>query len=246
MVKKTVAIMALLGAVSSFGAFGDVISSFPMAPQLLYSHGLTWDGAYLWSCDNLFIYRLTTSGSIVSSFKFAVGPQYLNLWGAAYDGSYLWISEWTNHNDPTSVTRFTTAGSPVGGFKIYNFVDGGLTWDNGYVWADGRKYTTNGSLVSSFSIGGARFNDTAFVGHYIWASGPNVTYVYEWTTTGSCVASFPSPDGGQPTGKTFDGQYLWFVSSYAKAADPYYAYQIDIGVVGVDPASFGKVKALYR
>jgi len=246
MAKYKILTLTLLVVTSAFGAFGDVISSFPLAPQLLASHGLTWDGAYLWSCDNLRVFRLTTTGSIISSFKIAEGPQYLNLWGAAYDGSYLWISEVTNLDDPVSVFRFTTSGSLVAYFAIYNFSDGGLTWNNGYVWVDGRKYTTNGSLVSSFSIGGPRFRDSAFVGHYIWASGSDLTYVYEWTTTGSCVASFPSPDGGQPTGKTFDGQYLWVVSSYAKAADPYYAYQIDIGVVGMDPASFGEIKALYR
>jgi hypothetical protein len=231
---------ALLTGATAFAGFGDIISSFPLPSELLDSQGLTWDGAYLWSCDNAAVFRLTTVGSIVSSFQEC--PGYSELWGAAYDGSYLWISDQTLFN-PCHVTRYTTTGSGVGGFTLYNYGGAGLTWDNGYVWVGEGKYTTSGSLVSSFSTGYG-LCDTAFVGHYMWASGPDLTYVYQWTTTGSLVASFPSPDGGQPAGKTFDGQYLWVVS--VKASLPYWAYQIDIGVTGADPASLGKIKALYR
>jgi hypothetical protein len=65
--------------------------------------------------------------------------------------------------------------------------------------------------------------------------------MYNVTTSGSVVASFPVPGGGEAAGTTFDGQYLWLINDTNN-----WVYQIDIDVVGMNPGSFGKIKALFR
>jgi len=65
--------------------------------------------------------------------------------------------------------------------------------------------------------------------------------MYNVTTRGSVVASFPVPGGGEAAGTTFDGRYLWLINGTNN-----WVYQIDIDVVGVNPDSFGKIKGLFK
>jgi hypothetical protein len=58
---------------------------------------------------------------------------------------------------------------------------------------------------------------------------------------GGLVASFPAP-GGSCKAVGFDGEYLWT----ADANTPQYIYKVDIDVVDVAPASFGKIKGMFR
>ncbi|MGD8717472.1 MAG: hypothetical protein PVH29_01500 [Candidatus Zixiibacteriota bacterium] len=225
-------LLGTVGAVLSWGAFGDVISSFEMPPETNCCEGLAWDGDYLWSCGSptdAFV-SLTTEGSVVSLF--GIGPTYNYAEGAAWDGMYLWYSYHVPGYDRASVNRVTTTGSAVGGFEAYTFNIAGLAWENDGIWCNNTKYTTTGSIISTFFIfGGVR--DMAWDGHYLWSGNKQIT------TNGSFIQSFPVPGVGYPTGTTFDGNYLW-IHVYPRA------YQIDIGVVGVDPASMGKIKSLYR
>jgi hypothetical protein len=230
---------ALSLATAALGGMGDVISSFKM-PISALNTGLAWDGQYLWACYSALIcfYRITTAGSFVSSFRVSPNP-YGYIYGATYDGEYLWACESPYGRGKTFFRRFTVAGSLAGGFeKNYESV-AGMTWEPGYLWQEKFKYTTSGSLVASFA---RPFdpNDLAWDGHYLWAGGSNV-YMAKYTTTGSLVTSFPVPGGGAATGATFDGNYLWLVDGGHG-----WAYQVDIEVVGVDPASMGDIKALYR
>jgi hypothetical protein len=64
--------------------------------------------------------------------------------------------------------------------------------------------------------------------------------MYRISTLGSVVASFGLPGG--VTGATFDGEYLWAEIWL----NPWWTFQYDIGVTAVEPASLGRVKALYR
>ena len=47
---------------------------------------------------------------------------------------------------------------------------------------------------------------------------------------------------GRAAGVAFDGTYVW----YANYVGTKYVYRITAGDVGVEPASFGRLKALYR
>ena len=194
---------------------------------------LAWDGAYLWTCSQgpVCAYRLTTSGSLVSSFRLT-GGNYGYYRGATFDGTYLWFADISSYG-LIYPERFTMAGSKVSGFAVDAFFQG-LAWDNGYIWVSSFKCTTTGSVVASFP---PLFHyDIEKEGHYLW-EGPR-----EYTTSGSLVASFPMPGGGNwAGGTTFDGKYLWVINTSNE-----WAYQVDINVVAVGGSSLGRVKALYR
>jgi hypothetical protein len=64
--------------------------------------------------------------------------------------------------------------------------------------------------------------------------------MYRISTSGSVVASFAVP--GYASGVTFDGEYLWAEIWL----NPSWTFQYDIGVTGVEPASVGRIRALYR
>jgi hypothetical protein len=230
-VKIWLAISAALTA-PVFAAFGEVVSSFKMPPVTYNCEGLAWDGEYLWSCGSPTVYfvRLTTTGSIVSSFRIG-GGEYGYAEGATWDGAYLWDS-WHVPGYDAVLTRQTTNGSAVGGFRLDLTRPAGLAWENDGIWCYKTKYTTGGSVIASFKMMGDVL-DMAWDGHYLWSGNKQLT------TTGSLVQSFRLPATGYPRGTTFDGNYLWIGLER-------WAYQIDIDVVGMNPGSFGKIKGLYR
>ena len=221
---------ATLGAVFSHAGFGDIISSFRM-PDIPHK-GLEYDGEYLWFCgeqSNDFV-RVTTAGSVVSSFLISTGPAgYIE--GATFDGRYLWCAE-NESGRPVRCYKFTTAGAAAGDFSTGRELSyAGMAAANGHLWVRHLKFTTAGSLVSSFPPGGTLW-DLAWDGHYLYSMNRKIT------TTGSVVASFTLPEGtGGPA--AFDGSYLW---TSARG----WCYQVDVDVAAVGCASFGKVKALYR
>lgn len=227
-----------VGAVLSFGAFGDVISSFALPPATGTS-GLAWDGAYLWVAGEPYTHfiRADKTGSIVGSFN--LGGTYSYIEGLTFDGEYLWYS-WHEMGRGYYYYHINTAGSLVGSFMYtWPYGTGGLTFESPYLWCGAAKYKTTGSLVATFEdpVG---LGDMGWYGHKLWGGGAD-KWMYNITTNGSIVASFAVPADGHAAGKTFDGEYLWLINR-----DNKWVYQIDIDVVGVAPGSFGKIKGLYR
>ncbi len=233
----TLSIALVLISASAFGALGDVVSSFHH-PGLAGTSGLAWDGGYLWFAGepHPFFVRTNRAGSTVGSFN--IGATYTYIEGLTCDGEYLWYS-WHRLARPYHYYRITTTGSHVSSFNKAYFVDGGLTWEDPYLWAGPAKLTTTGSLVATFEAP-VGLGDLGWYGHKLWGGGGDKR-MYNITTTGSIVASFAVPGDGYAAGTTFDGEYLWLINR-----DNKWVYQIDIDVVGVNPGSFGKIKGLYR
>lgn len=234
MIKVTIiTALTLTLAAAVFAGFGSIVSSFPLPTGVRMADGMAWDGEYLWVCHvtGHTFYRISTAGSLISSFRMT--PAYANFEGATFDGNYLWCSD--HYYSPiyaAYLTKFTTAGSPIGSVrvKLEGYSWAGLAYENGYLWCERFKYTTGGSFVTSFPAPFSLF-DLAWDGHYLWSGNKQLT------TTGSFVASFSLPSG--TGGTTFDGEYLWVVRHR-------WVYKVDIGVTGLNPGSFGKVKGLYR
>ncbi len=232
--KITIHLLLIAGA--AYAAFGDVVSSFRCPPVGRY--GLAWDGAYLWFAGqpgSVFL-RTNTNGSIVGSFK--LGITYTYIRGLTFDGEYLWYS-WRDITWGYDYNRITTTGSYVNCFGGLPFGPG-VTWENPYLWCGPAKFTTGGSFVASFNPPFTLATDLGWYGHKLWGGGPG-NRMYNVTTNGSVVASFPVPAGGEAAGTTFDGQYLWLINATNK-----WVYQVDIDVVGMNAGSFGKIKGLYR
>ncbi len=229
--------------------FGSVVSSFPVKAECLPA-ALAHNGAYVVSSDPASFsdgrWKVwSEQGSIISSF---LPPEWEEIHdGATFDGTYYWGSS----NKQNTVFRLTTTGSVVSSFpQSYTY---GLTWDGHYLWTSDtvssgkmlRRHTTAGSVVSSFNVPQpiSLACDLGWDGVYLWAPDSR-GYIYRLTTTGSVAASF-APPGRRTSGCAFDGAYLR-LSAYP-GSGPWYIYKIDVGPApAVSPASFGKVKALFR
>lgn len=232
-------LIAILFVPAAFGAFGDIVSSFPH-PGTTGTSGLAWDGAYLWFAGGpttIFI-RTNTIGSFVASFD--VENPYIYIRGLTFDGEYLWYS-WREFSRGYMYRRISTTGSSVYLFGgLPDRFGPGVTWEKPYLWCGSAKVTTGGSFVASFNPPFALDTDLGWYGHKLWIGGPG-SRMYNVTTKGSVAASFTVPGGGEAAGTTFDGNYLWLIN-----ATDNYVYQIDIDVVGMNPGSMGKIKALFR
>jgi hypothetical protein len=236
-IATTLAVAAAAGG--ALAGFGDVVSSFPHPGGVGFS-GLAWDGTYLWFAGQpaTHFIRTTTTGSFIGSFN--IGGSYSYIRGLTFDGVYLWYS-WGDIVLGYDYKRITTTGSFISGFGGLPYTFGpGVTWESPYLWCGPAKFTTGGSFVASFNPPFKLGTDLGWYGHRLWVGGPG-NHMYNVTTNGSVVASFPVPAGGKAAGTTFDGQYLWLINDTNK-----WVYQVDVDVIGVDPASMGKVKALYR
>jgi hypothetical protein len=244
MLKAALLIFALAVApLPASARFGEVVSSFQL-PAILYdSKALAWDGSSLWVCGyhSRYIYRFTTAGSMTASFPLGGGRG--NYRGATFDGRYLWVSEKLDEPKPPRVffSRYTRSGSVVGIFSHCPWpgYDAGLAWVKGYLRADNYALATSGSIVRSFK---APFylHDLAWDGRYLWSNRWSDFHMCRFTDGGSVVASFNLPGGTyESSGAAFDGSYLWLINKG-------WAYRVDIDVIGVEAASLGKVKALFR
>lgn len=116
---------------------GSITASFA-APS--HGRGVTYDGEHLrystggnhnWN----YVYKLTTKGSVVSSFQAPHGEGYLNK-GIDWGGSYLWLAQSSTAGG--FIYQMTTAGSIVFSMFLQGRRPTGVAWDGKHVWfADG-------------------------------------------------------------------------------------------------------------
>jgi len=249
---------ATVFAATTYAGMGDVLTSWPV-PLLTYPrvNGVAVEGEYIWLKDEDSAYegkrvlKCTEAGSLVNRINFPYPAPSVYSYGLTFDGLYLWTiyQEWHAPVSHDVHLKYTTTGSYAGGFgeqsRYYGSI--GITWDGEYIWTDGGwffkrqlKYTTAGTLVATFPMTVDVCSDMAYYKRQLWYYG-GWGLVYGVTLNGSVVASFPAPSGScRAVG--FDGEYLWT----ADRNRPQYIYKVDVEVVGVAPASLGKVKALFR
>jgi len=189
--------------------FGDVVDSFDSPGDS--PCGLTWDGTYLWNCDNWAdrIYKLTTSGNIVDSFSTPEGGAH----GLAWDGTYLWNSDVTTNK----IYKLTITGDVLDSFNSPGIYPTGLDFDGTNLWLIDThqtsgyrvyKITITGDVIDSFDSPGNTPRGIAWDGTNLWVSDIDQHKIYRITTSGDVVDSFDSP-GPAPHGLAWDGTYLW-------------------------------------
>jgi hypothetical protein len=92
--------------------------------------GIAWDGTNLWYSDRYNVYRLDTSGKILSNFEFPYEVPAL-----AWDGEHLWLA--FNRNYSATLVKVDSEGHSlfVVNFAVDSVYD--LAWVDGYMWAVG-------------------------------------------------------------------------------------------------------------
>lgn len=260
----SIVLLALaLGATAAFPYLGQVVGSFK-AP-ILGCGGLAISKEYLYVLQCPWPHYLhrchPITGSVFSSYRLPDTVDY--YWGLAYGpGGYLWVAEPQRHNvylfNATYGFRYgswSTGDHGAAGLTPRCTGDGGAGTDAIIVtdWYPSLAFVhkkITGSVITSFPIAYPSENDCAYDwrNRVVWLGDEDSPYVvYGYRPDGSILASFdiPSPPGYWGAGGlAYRGEYLWLSCSTEKI-DTIYRIHCPARI-GVEPASVGKVKALFR
>lgn len=255
--KTRIMVLAVVGATAlashAYAGLGSVVSSFRapgtsvrgMARSDTRLHVIIYG-------DPTRIYRVAPgTGSVYGSWPTAFS-RYCRGLGFS-EGGYLWVgcyendhvykcdsatgtvySSWSAGNNAYGVDPFCTGDGGVGTTAIF-------TSDErpSYCW---RHRLTNGSVMSSFPISNRSFFDIAWDhrNRLIWVGSVN-NVIYGYRMSGALAASFAAPNT-YPYGMAYFNEYLWVGCDGND-----YIYRVHCpGNVTVAPASFGRIKAVYR
>ncbi|MEE9456453.1 MAG: hypothetical protein V3W11_04810 [bacterium] len=246
-------VVALLTASAADAYLGQIEASF-RSPAGANTRGLARAAGYLYVVDGNergVIYRMNPDTGKVYDW-------YVVRWDGANSGlafstpSYLWVGCVSN-NSVYRARAFTgsvysswDAGHDPFGIAPRSSGDGGkgtthiFTTDNmpDFMFT----HWLNGNVVNSFPLGTRSRYDCAYDwrNNLLWRGSGD--YIYAHTPTGSIAASFPSP-AGSPRGLAYNNRRLWI-----GCIDNSYIYRVHCpkNFFPVEPASVGRVKALFR
>ncbi len=260
------ALAVAAGGPGAWAARDKIIASYPTPTK--YPSGLTFGGGVLYLGDfvTMMIYRLNPdNGSVMSSFIPSPKPRGTFMYGLAYSSNYLWAAT----GSPTRLFKITpSAGSVVASYAVAGVSAGnGIAADASYVYVANNDFNglyiykfspASGSVVDSWS--GAKYPSGLNIITHVPTSKKvlmnlgNVdgwVYVFDLTGTRHEGEQFKI-DAPCPTNQfvgdlaTRDDTHIFFASTYLKQL---FEHEIDWGgqeEPAVAPASFGKVKALFR
>jgi DNA-binding beta-propeller fold protein YncE len=241
-------IIVLAGAAMATG--GSIIRSFE-SPCNDQTDGIDYRGGYLYHanfngpCEVL---KTKTNGALVASLK-----EPPNAIGVDFTGFVYWVYTYWPSVPRDRICRVNQAGSVAASFAAPSY-GYGVTYDGERLWystAGNHNWnyvyalTTTGSVISSFQAPHGRSylnKDIDWGGGYLWLaqSGSIDGVIYQMTTAGSVVYSLLTVEH-QPTGVAWDGKNVWFADGRTD-----WVYLMKWSGIGVEPASIGKVKALFR
>jgi len=273
-VNRVVRISALAAAFAAAvgaggGPPGTVISSF-LVPGVSNNgpRGLAFDGGQTYAVaddrnlNQVRIIKFSYDGntaSVLSSFNCPVGVRWaLDI---AWRPGYIYVANDLTAatdvakvmvvNDATGSVLASFAGPYAAGVHV-----NGLTWDGTYLYAssyeDPRifKLDANGAVLSSFTTSHARTNGLAFDGDYLWAVATRGYYDgREYSIGGALLASFTFNVNDEYVGGACRGRPAYaslFVSTYSGAKMVYEISTRESVAEGVTPASWGRIKTLFR
>ncbi len=271
--KSMMITVATLAASAAFAAMGSLVASFPNAGANAH-YGLAADLEYLYSFhyDVLRGYPVNVmkrpDGSFVRSLEIPLPPlekPYIRGMGYEGDGSlgqgYLYVN---NYKDRYAARfRITTgklAGSWgwAGGENRYGLCANNKktqintlrgfyqSYLDGVWWHSDKR----GSLISSWRAPTANYAyDLAwdYRNNFIWYANSSTNWVFGMTTSGSIMESWPLEAGVlYPYGIAYYASRL-YVSTSGGSPDEYiWVYDCPLSDVGIEPASLGRVKALFE
>jgi len=246
----TIAVVAALAA-SAYG-WGTLLSSFPCPAGSQYPNGVAYRASRLYVSTN---YEPRTvwqvrpnNGSVLASHPSPARDTAGCTAGLAGETVSYWVAD--RSNDFIYQVGYIS-GSVVGSFPSPGSTPMGLAFRNAttmyHTDYDGRAlyviHPLTGSVYSSYSFN-FRPCDLGFDSRgYLWVADGLNRQIRQCDLTGSTLASFPVSAYGFPAGIAYYNKQVWVginapLHSILKfEVDPAYA---------VEPASIGKVKALFR
>ena len=256
--KALIVACVVLVAATAFGALGDVVASWPSPNTDPCAVAASNNHIYVCTVGGGgMIYTLNiTNGSVVRSFAAVKGTDTRGL--AYVSGDHLWQGQQTS----TAYFYDTNAntGSINRSFRSVSHYNRSLA---PLCTGDGGTGTT--ALLSShyfaYRLYKVDINTGSIIGS--WCSIPRMYDIaYDWRsqlvwggmwstvvygcniTTGSTVATFKSP-ANYPYSMAYNGQYLYVATT---AAAPTQIWKVHCPQISeaVNPASVGRVKALFR
>ncbi len=220
---------------------GDVLKVIP-APAG-NPDGLTWIGGslYITSDATHMIYQINPEdGAVLSSFS---GPGSNDaLTGLTWDGTYLWSCS------PPSIYKLSLPGGSVVSTIPSPSIGSseGLAWISSHLWNCSQSNNVvyeldpaTGAILDYFIPSGA--NGTlglVYDGAYLWVSFVGSNLIYRMIPGDPVPVQYFLSPSESTQDLAFDGQYLW-VTEYEMDA---HVYQIDPGVIGFAPATWGSLK----
>ncbi len=264
--------ISLIAAGPALAKMGDLVASFP-APGTNQHYGLAADRNYLYTHHSssvgswpIFIIR-RTSGSFVGSYRspfYGVTPGNYNCFrGMSYQGGgYIWATNFAydivvkfRASDGSFISSWGTGFGKKRTYGIcarnYKSGTGTLRGFNISEYHAPRRiwnFSTSGSLVSSFQ--GCAAADLAWDvwDQLVWAADVSDGYVYGYSSTGRLLSSWAwrvRPTINNAFGVAHYGSYLYVLTT--SGAPDEYIWVFHCFIPGaVEPATLGRVKALYR
>lgn len=268
---KAGVLVTLVTAGPAFARMGDLVASFP-APGANQHYGLAADRNYLYTHHSssvgswpIFIIR-RQNGSFVGSYRspfYGVTPGNYNCFrGLSYEGGgYIWatnyaydiiikfrasdgsfISSWgtgfgTERTYGICARNYKTGSGTLRGFNISEYHAPHRVWN----------FSTSGSLVSSFQACAAADLAWDYFLKLIWAPDFSDGYVYGYTEQGRLFSSWSwrvRPTINNAFGVAYYGEYLYVLTTSGTPDE--YIWVFHCTWMDVEPASLGRVKALFR
>jgi hypothetical protein len=268
--KKFLFLITVIALSASFawGVLGEIVASFPAPADYPIALAKAMSDSYLWVYCNTSPYRVyrinANTGSVYSSF---VSPQGEYTFGLTYSygggtglpyHSYLWMGNYEscyvyrcNYNTGSVYASFSTAPGYISGLAVEATGDGGYSptglfasgsWNSSTIYS---KDLVTGSNVDSWDVGEYVF-DLAWDwrNEIIW-SGFRYNAVFGFNTNGSVVTAVKTPKD-YPLGAAYSSNYLWVSTTTGS----HWIWKIHCPAfmdgTNVEPASVGKVKAIFR
>jgi hypothetical protein len=260
---------ALLYGTLALGTYpGSIVSSFfaePLEEEGIryFPLGITYGDRYMWVvyAHDVVTKRRPDNGSVVASFHLASWG-----WQLAWEESHKYLYDinwfgyvcWSNSATGSTIGSFPKPGTAA----LY-----GIDYDDGApsrpIWV-AQNYphvawnlTTTGSVVSSFSLSSWPYTISALAydgdtpgGDYLFfgmRSAPPYIFVVN-ANTFSLISSFVAPTADLAIcDLSWDGRYLWALENGPPPAEAGWVYRfVAHSSPKVEPASFGKIKAVFR
>jgi hypothetical protein len=213
--------LAVFSVTLAYGAEGDVIKTWNLAPDVTSLRGVGFDGQFIYLENAGTIRKYGLSGNLVQTFSYGYSPI-----GFAWDGQYMWTTN-PGANGPIhkiNISNWTIVESisfsPPSPPSWLCTVPHGIAWDGSKLWivtSDScGMYTMDPStkqITWKFKPPGTKSAGLAWDGQYFWISdyvsdGGDITtlddHVYKINpNTGSVLSQF-TPPSGKSRGMTYD------------------------------------------